>query len=274
MKNIFFSLSILMSVLISGCKDLGQGVDIPPNQNKYPANLNMEWEYVTTRIIEYYDTLGNISNTDTTLLGNTIIKVIGINDTLATLSNLIKFESYDISTPENKNYCWYSNSDTGFIAIAYLNPGSTQFVLPKTKEKPYLTFDELSAIINSTEQNLFPLTSKVFSDSVQYYEIPRKVLAYPLSINKRWIELILPFYRERYVDGMVNINFNGQSINCYKVKVDWEYKIELNDFINLNDGLVKREIVADSIMFTSEINPDSGGFGNIIDISNLVRFTR
>jgi hypothetical protein len=48
-----------------------------------------------------------------------------------------------------------------------------------------LTNPEISAF-----SNLNPV------DSILYYEIPRQVLAYPLSLNKRWVELEYPWYEK------------------------------------------------------------------------------
>ncbi len=275
MKKILFYIPVLALYLFPGCNDNGMGF-IPVNNNIYPAKLNMEWEYNTVLIVEYYDSTGNISNTDTTFSENTLVRVVSTNEVLGTYRNLIKFESYDVSTPENKGYNWYSNTDSGLVSIAYTNPGSSQLVIPKINGKKHLTLEEFKSLINSPEQNYFSSPSKIISDSVQYYEIPRRVLAYPLTVNKRWVELILPWYRERYVDKMVNVNFNGQPINCYEIKIDWPTfnNIELNDYVSLNEGLVRREIISDSIMITSEVSPDSGGFGNVYTVSNLVRINR
>lgn len=277
MKTLIFSFLnfVFICILFSSCKDNGAGY-IPINTNFYPAKLNMEWEYYSIMIIEYYDSLGNISEVDTTFSENTIVKVLSVNDSLISYNNLIKFETYDISNPGIKSYNWYSNSDSGFISIAYSNVGANQWLLPKKNTNKYLTFEAYKTIISSAAINLFVDPDKIFSDSIQYYEIPRKALDYPLTINKRWIELVIPWYRERYVEGTTNINFNGQQLNCYIVKFDWPgyNNIELNDYINLNTGLVMREILTDSIMFTTITNPDSGGFGRVSTYSNLVRFNQ
>lgn len=248
---------------------------IPTKHLRYPDSLGIQWEYNTTMVIEHYDTLGNIISTETLDFGNTVVKIIKINDTLGLYNNLIKFETYDLSTPANMSYHWYSNTDTAFIAVAYLNAGSSQLVYPKINVNRYLTFEELKDLINSPEQNFFSLSSEIISDSI-IYEPHRKVIAYPLAINKRWVELIQPWYRERFVDKIVNVNFNGQFVSCYGIKVDWPgfNNIEFNDFVSLTHGLVKREILADSILFTDPVNPDSGGFGKVSTYSNLVRINQ
>jgi hypothetical protein len=275
MKKFLLSIPVISFILFSSCND--NSVGFTPISNKiYPAKLNTEWEYNTIMIIEYYDSLRNISNIDTLFSENTVVKVLSTSDTLGSYSQLIKFESYDLSTPENKCYIWYSNSDSGFASIAYTNAGSSQVVSPKIKDKGYLTFDEFKSIINSPVQNFFSVPKKVYSDSIQFYEIPRRVLAYPLAVNKRWTELVVPWYRERYVSRMIKITFNSQSTNCYEIKVDWpnHNDIEFNDYVSVDEGLVRREILSDSVMFTTVNNPDSGKFGKVSSISNLIRINR
>jgi len=269
----FFSLAIL--IIFNSCNESEQGIDPPLGGTKYPTKLNTRWEYNTTTTIEYYDSTGHISGTETLDYGNTVVKIIKINDTLGLYNNLVKFETYDLSTPANIGYYWYSNTDTAFTAVAYLNAGPSQWVIPKINVNRYLTFEELKDLINSPEQNSLSNPSLIISDSI-IYETHRKVLAYPLAINKRWVELISPFFRERYVDKIVNVNFNGQPINCYEIKVDWSgfNKIEINDFVSLTHGLVRREILADSITITDPVHPDSGLFGRISSYSNLVRINQ
>jgi len=270
---LFFSLALF--IVFNSCNESEQGIDPPLGGTKYPTKLNTRWEYNTTTTIEYYDTTGQISGTETLDYGNTVVKIIKINDTLGLYNNLIKFETYDLSTPANIGYHWYSNTDTAFIAVAYLNAGPSQWVIPKINVNRYLTFEELKDLINSPEQNFFSLSSEIISDSI-IYETYRKVLAYPLAIKKRWVELIQPWYRERFVDKIVNVNFNGQFVSCYGIKVDWPgfKNIELNDFVSLTHGLVRREILADSITITDPVHPDSGLFGRISSYSNLVRINQ
>ena len=274
MKRFVLSFSILISSSFYNCNENGVGF-LPPVNNKYPSKLNTEWEYNTVMIIEYYDSTGIISEIDTMFSDNTIVRVVSTKDTLAEYNNLIKFECHDLSNPVQKSLNWYSNSDSGFISIAYSNAGATQPILPKLSGKRYLTIDEFLSITNSPTQNFFSVPDKVFSDSILYYEVPRKALAYPLTLNKRWVELITPWYRERYVNRITNISFNGQLVNCYEIKVDWPgfKNMELNDFISLNYGLMKREFLADSIMITTVTHPDSGDFAKISQISNLVRIS-
>lgn len=267
---VLFLVSILFYISCSEEEPTGTSV-----LKKYPTELGNEWEYSTTTVIDYYDTLGHIVDTDTFDFGNTIIKIIETNDSLGIYKKLIKFECYDLQTANSKSYNWYSNSDTAFKLIAYSNAGSSQLVYPKIGNRRYLTLEELLLIIKSTNPAIFTFSKSNPIDSIMYYEIPRQVLAYPLALNKRWVELVYPWYRERYVSNIVQQMFQGQALRCYIIKVDWpDYDIEFDDYISLDKGLLKREIFADSIIITSISNPDSGGFGRLLTNSNLVRLTQ
>ena len=270
MKSIIYILVLVFFTILLSCSE-----DDPINSStlkKYPTKMNAEWEYSTVTTIDYYDTLGHIVDSETFDFGNTIVKIIDTDDSLGIYKNLVKFECYDVETPNTKSYNWYSNSDTAFKLIAYSNAGSSQVVYPKIGNRRYLTLEELLILTKLNYPDISILSTTNPIDSILYYEIPRQVLAYPLALNKSWVELVYPWYRERYVAKVVQEIFQGQALRCYVVKVDWpDYDIELNDYINLDKGLLKREIFADSIIITSISNPDSGGFGRLSTNSNLVR---
>ncbi len=274
----FFNfLFLLLLISYGGCNELGPGFGIKSPGNTYPTNLYSEWEYNTKYTIQYYDSIGNIIDTETIELGNSVVRVTKTSDTVGTYKNLIKFESYDVSTPWNKGYNWYSNNESEFLIIAYLNAGSAQSITPKVGHKKYLTHDEFKSLINFSEHSYLALPTDESSDSILYFDPPRRVLAYPLSVNRRWIELINPWYRERYVDKNETLEFNGQPVNCFKIKIDWnEFRnIEFNDYISLELGLIKREIISDSVLFISDPNyPDSGIFGRIYQVSDLIRMEK
>ena len=63
--------------------------------------------------------------------------------------------------------------------------------------------------------------------------------------------------------------------NCYKIEsnMSWE-NFEFNDYVDFNTGLVKREVIADSLMVTTATNPDSGALVKSTTISKLVRTSK
>jgi hypothetical protein len=274
MKRILFYIFIILTSLW-GCKD--NGTDYPPENNlRYPDKLNRMWEYYTIFQIEYYDSTGSIFKTDTLFTASSFVKVISISDSLGDYKDLTVFESYGINS-EVKGTTWYLNSDNSFSVIAYYNPAFTQWVLPKSSgTKRRYTLEEIKTIFRTSGLNKLIYFNTINSDSIQYHNPPRKVLEYPLYIGKSWTEISnQDFVRQRYVSSIENIIYNGMPVQCYLIKINWPQfnDIQINDFISLNMGLIKREIFVDSLVITSIENPDSIGLARVSEFSNLVRMS-
>ncbi len=236
----------------------------------YPIASNLEWEYSTTFKTEYYDTLGNIKNFIIDTVGNSIVRIESLNDTVNDFTNLVRFISYQ-STPYNSiGTTWYENKNDGLYAIAYKNAGASQPVIPKViSGKNYLGVEELKQIGMFLDFNV-PLY-KTAGDSIQYWTPARKVLAFPIKVGVTWNELQNPFYRDRIVDTLESKNIGGFNYTVYKIGAVWrDYNIVFNDYISTKYGLVFREIVADSAVSTTP-SGTFGGFVKITTNSKLVR---
>ena len=265
-----FSVLLLSAVIFFGCKGKNQGVDPEGNLNKYPVNLNYQWEYSTTLTYEYLNSTGGIDTTQTFELPNTIIKVSTINDSLPRYKNLIKIEAYNTDSPGTFSENWYINNDSVFSIIAYRNAGSSYPVIPKLHNKKYMTLKEFENICRDLTFNSG--INKISADSVQYFNPPRIVLKYPLFQGEKWNELKTPFYRDRVVKGTTSLEVNKNYYNCYIIEADMStLNLKMIDYISLQAGLVKREIISDSIAITNESSPDSAiGYMRGHDISILV----
>ena len=187
-----FSVLLLSAIIFFGCKGKNQGVDPAGNLNKYPANLNNEWEYSSTMTNEY-----NIGGIDSLTLPNTIIKISSINDSLPGYKNLVKIESHNTDTPGSITEEWYLNNDSVFSVIAYKNAGVAYPIIPKSRNKKYLTLEEFKKICGDLTPG--SLINKISIDSILYFNPPRVVLKYPLYPGAEWNELKTPFYRNRVV---------------------------------------------------------------------------
>ncbi len=259
-------------LLYSGCKDAKTGIVIPENVGKYPFAKNNEWEYKTVIKSEYYNKYGGFDSTIIEELGNTIVRVISINQPLKSYDSLFIVESFEVKTPQWKSEHYYLNADSGLYGIAYNNAGVAQGVIPKKSSSRYLTVKDFrDKFVHKTglffENNYYPL-----SDSIQFYEIPRKVLAYPFSIGIKWIELTIPFFRERYVTGVVDIQANNELIQCYEIVGEMiGYKLVMKDYFAPNAGLVRRDIIYDSLFISGPDSPDPIGYAKSTFISILVR---
>jgi hypothetical protein len=264
---------MLIIILFSSCEHIANEGDAN-SLKKYPTQVGREWEYHTEWKIEFYDTAGHIDSTSNELSENTIVKIIKENDTVGSYNNLILFESYDLSSPQILHRLWYMNVDSGLFAVAYSNPGASQPVLPKQTISSYerlkTAIKLIGAFPGSCEGDYPP---NYLVDTIRYYTPLRKVLMYPLTIGARWTELIEPFYRERIINRQQIISINDRNYNCYKVESSWNLSpsFKFIDYIDLNSGLVMRELIADSITISSSTTPDTIGFYKSTTISKLVR---
>jgi hypothetical protein len=264
---------IIFSALtyIFGCETLN---DFSIPTNKYPTNLGKEWEYNSIWYFEYYDSTGHIDSVVTQDLGNTIVRIVNDHEFINSYDNAILFESFDLNTPQYVGKIWYVNSDSGFFSIAYSDPGVTQPVLPKRK---ITRTDVLNYLIKTNGMQLgfgAPDFSQIYnSDSIQIYSPPRKVFEYPLRVGMNWIEFTSPLLKERFVSDYENVFLNGKTYNCFKIVSSIEsFGIKLIDYVDLNSGMIMREIGSDSIAITSFISPDSViGYYKSTTISKLAR---
>ena len=71
---------------------------------------------------------------------------------------------------------------------------------------------------------------------------------------------------------MTSIEVNNNYYNCYIIEADLSVpKVKMIDYVSLQAGLVKREIISDSIEVTNINSPDSAiGYTKGHDISILV----
>lgn len=271
MTKMFFILSIFF--LFTSCEQIVNIGDLT-SSSKYPTKIGHEWEYCTEWKLEYYDTTGHIDSTFIDSSGNTIVRITKDEITLGLYKDLVLFESFDLRTPQKVNKIWYMNADSGLFAVAYSNAGSSQFVWPKQRN---IALEQVHNFVRTigispgfADANTIPNPQ---ADTIQYYSPPRKVLLYPLTNGARWTELTVPFYRERFITKKQIINTNGKDYYCFKVESKWSWLpvLKFTDYIDLNAGLVMREIIADSMAIILPDSPDIAGYFKSTSISKLVR---
>ncbi|MCK9426904.1 MAG: hypothetical protein M0Q21_12775 [Ignavibacteriaceae bacterium] len=259
-------------LLVSGCKDAKTGIVIPESVAKYPFAVSNEWEYKTVIKSEYYNKSGGFDSTIIEELGNTIVRVISSNQTLKSYNSLFRLESFEVKTPQWKSEHYYLNADSGLYGIAYSNAGVAQVVIPEKSSSHYLTLKDFRAKVVNKTGLFFENYYSPLADSVQFYEIPRKVLAYPISIGKKWVELIIPFFRERIVTGLVDISANNEINRCYEIVGEMMgSKFVMKDYFAPNSGLVRRDVIADSLFISAPDSPDPTGYAKSTFTSILVR---
>jgi len=247
---------------------------IPPtDQRKYPTELDNSWTYSTKMYVQDYDSLGNLSDSTLIFSDTTIVKIVKLNDTVGNYKNLIQFISYDLSSPQNIGKMWYLNNENGFYAIAYSNAGSSQPILPKGRVRTQS--DLLKMILsNISMPELFIVDTFVSNnDSILYYDSPRYVLKYPVAIGNRWLELSIPFQRDRIIKELTIVTVPLGTYSCYSVEMESTHPLFSNliftDYISLNAGLILRQFVFDSLAHTNE-SGDTLGFYKSITTSELI----
>ncbi len=264
------SILLLCVIIFFGCKGHNQGVDPESNLNKYPANLNYQWEYSSKLSNEYLNNSGGIDSTQIMEVPNTIVKISSVSDSLPGYKDLVKIEAYNTDSPESFSENWYINNDSVFSIIAYRNAGTSYPIIPKLHNKKYLTFAEFKKICEDLTFN--SIINKSSDDSIQYFNPPRIVLKYPLYTGEIWNELKIPFYRDRIVKGTTSIEVNKNYYKCYIIEADLTVpNLRMIDYVSLQAGLVKREIISDSIAITNINSPNSiVGYTKGHDISILL----
>lgn len=262
--------SILFIVLfLSSCKDNSEGPGKSGVNGKYPVALNNEWEYSTEQHFWFYDSNGNITHDSTSEFSNSIVRISAVDQSIENFKGLILFEEYFVDDPV-KSQTWYESNDTALIAIAYNAYGRSVPVLPKKGIQKYPRLFEMRYLGNSPA---ITTIDSFTSDSVLFYAIPREVLAYPISLGKKWTELIVPFQRSRFINRRENVVINGVTYDCYVVESDWkDYNVEFTDYISPDYGLVMREVTGDSVALADSQHPD--GNGNWIRLNTISRLVR
>lgn len=257
--KIFFV--IFSSLILINCTE----DSIPPNdQRKYPAELNNSWTYSTKMYEQYYDSLGNLSDSILVFSDTTIAKIVKLNDTVGNYKNLIQFISYDLSSPQNIGKMWYLNNENGFYAIAYSNAGSGQPILPKRKVIKQDDFLKMLLSNISMPELLIEDNLVLNTDSILFYDSPRYVLKYPVAIGSRWLELSIPFQRDRVIKELTIVTVPLGTYPCYSIVMEYTHPIFPNliftDYVSLDAGLISRQIIFDSLAHTNEIGDTLGYF--------------
>lgn len=238
----------------------------------YPLEMPSEWEYNTTYVIENYDSSGNLSEPDTIITENTIVQILSDNDSLGVYKNLYRLKSTDLSNPQFSENVWYFDADSGLYIVAYSSAGSSQPVLPKAKYNSEL--EVIKNILSKLETKYFSLKITSVNEDSIIYQDPRKILKYPIYVGSNWQEMNIPFLIERTVKGTRKIVLSSGIFNCMRINRTsneefWKH-VTYDDYIDLNIGLILREMVIDSLLRITEPG-DTVGYFKVNSMSGLIR---
>lgn len=234
--TLFFS---LIAFFISGCSNN----PVNPTEsasNKYPLHLNNEWNYEIT-IVEEYGSGDKINLTKEKTTYWTV-RVVAVNQHVETFSNVTFVEYSNTYDLDYRDTVYYINNDEGLFSV--LDAGAI-FTLSKEN-------------VNTKENHNQKLVNTMvpFLDVDYSIEDSKILLQYPLKPGSSWYEYS-PHSPEdtnwlpvRTVQNKVNVETPAGSFSCFKVTRDFAYKA--SDYISLEFGLIKREVITNSEHMPSE----------------------
>lgn len=266
--KIYFVL-LIGAVILSACSEKSSNPIDPPH---YPVDMNSTLEYETRLFIQYYDSTGNLFDPETIFTDYALVQVLNSNDTLDNYTNLYSLISFEKNFPANNTRIWYLDSDSGFYAIAYSSTGTFHNVLPKQGGNTVV--DYVKSKLQHIESPYFVLkNNSAINDSIYLYEKPVKLFMYPIVVGSRWIEANEFIKIERVVSGYKRIDVAAGNFRCYEIKriINDPAFINLSsvEYVDLNIGLIKRQIVADSMMIILEPG-DTVGYFRFTSVSELI----
>lgn len=239
----------------------------------YPFEKTSLLEYNSVLFIQFYDSTGNLNVPTDSFSVNSIVQLLSDTASIGSYTNLYLLKSFEVDEPNRMFKSWYHDSDAGLYTVAYSTTGIVAGVLPKqqTNILPELLSDKLKKL----NMSYFVLNNfENTEDSIYVLDEPRKILSYPLFSGSRWFEIIDPIQIERMVTDKKTIDVSAGTFTCYKISrvlKDPAFRnLSMFDYIDLNIGLVKRELVSDSMITVNEFG-DTTGFFKFSTISELVR---
>jgi len=253
-------------LLFSGCKDAKTGIVIPESVEKYPTALNTEWEYETINCVAKYDEKGNLG-VDSILqpISYSTVKITSVSDSINEEKSLIRFDFFS-ALDNSISTSWYSNSDTAFQRI-WATGYERDWVTPKMRNSNGLTF------INYLSKNLFPEGLSLSAQDASFTN-NLVVYKYPFAVGNSWETYPgAEGTSKRIIIEKKQLSFKENYFECFDIKLVNEplHGIDYHDYISLELGLVKREIIIDSVAFTGPDSPDILFFGKVRTTSNLIR---
>lgn len=235
MKYLHFILFVsFISILSSGCNE-NPTIPAESVSNKYPLELNNEWNYEITIEEEYgrEDTIvGKIEKTM-----HWKAKVVAVNQQVDTFSNVTFVEYSNSYDSDYRDTVYYVNTDKELFLV--LDAGAI-FTLSKKN----------ADVKENYNQHIMNMIIPFSNDTDYALEDAKILLQYPLEPGNNWYEYKphspedTSWLPKRVVEEKVNIETPAGNFSCFKVSRDFAYKA--SDYISLKYGLVKREVVTNS----------------------------
>jgi len=257
MKIKLFLIAGVCSFWFISCKSnaVGGGTELPFVDFRAGTANQYSWSYAT------YDSLGMIQMADSESF---VVKVIGTNEKLDSLSGLIKLEAYSLKTYVGSTFDWYKQNSDSLIGIAYSGAGRVPVIVPKQSGGSAVqitTNINFSPVVLPRTIQLMMKMKGVPVDTLLYYNNARVVYKYPLTVGKSWISFRDPFLQNRQVVGWESIVTKAGTFYCAKILVrlpEIDPAFEWYEYVSTR-GVIRRTISMTLVM-TDEKGNSLGTF--------------
>jgi len=235
----------LMIVIIWGFISLGQNNFAFSAENtltieRFPAQVGNSWEYRRTFYTVVYDTVHN-DTTEILLLDSLHCEFQAI-DTIRDWGCYRYFSQLFELGKTYSDTVWYAHPDTAFLEIAYGPPRSAG---PPWKVNGKYKLKLGERYFNSTEElnrYLFQIRNfsyKGFEAETTFWEPPKKLFVFPLSVGRSWISMTDPWLDERIVTEESFTVVPGGSFLTLKIEIRYNIlNLVLFEWI-ADNGIVK-----------------------------------
>jgi len=265
MKSIILVSLIVCSVIIISCDD-----DNPTNTSslkKYPTNNNFEWEYNTQMVINHYDDFGNIENTETMDFGNTVVKIVKVNDSLAAINNLVK--SYETNSDRKTLYVGgtgENNHTTIQDAIYNASSGDTIFVYDDSS--PYIENIRIFKSINLVGEDRYTTIIDGGGWGNVLFILTDEINIKNFTISNGRCGILVNSHHNKFEEIIIKNNIDGINLGKTNNIIEKNFIFDNVYGINLVDShnnTIKNNIISENIgaIFISKCD------GNEINSNNI-----
>ncbi len=268
---LILTLGILLGTTVNSCR---KHVHKPLVIEQFPVQVGNSWEYRRIFSVIISDTV----NHDT----SEYILIDSLHEEFKDIDNLAGWECYRLlhllfdqghTYPETR---WYAHPDTALLWIANSRGDISRIVEGEKFNNKILckgttSFDSPHAL----QQYLYNVRYKnflSFNFDTTYCSPPKKLFAFPLTINKYWVAMTDPWLEEREIIEEDSVTVPAGTFNSLRLKItsDWMEEFDLWHKWISDEGIIK------DTLYIRGIARDTGG--NIIgyfdayDIYELLYF--
>lgn len=258
MKGRVFLLAVCTGLLlVNGCKESTSGIQLQNTSQKYPFTQNAEWTYDQYLYWGVYNTHKEIISDSLYKSATTIVKVINMDDSLPGLPHLVKVNksaTYVSSPTVYHQTNWYSSTDSALYLVA--STGYSLESLPKIQHRK-----EYYSKWRSTINDEFA-PGRI--EDTTYFNLNWKILALPFQIGSKWL---VKFQSEYLIKTVLSQDYSMNpplgNVRTFLIKTESPGNSNgwILESVNLNEGLLLKEMVSDSLLLTDPDSSEPVGFG-------------